>query len=253
MQIRFTRTLIAAAVALPLVAGLAPGLVGDASAQVALEEGGDEEGTPPPPPDETAGLEAANKPRLGIGLRIRNVRIPEGMFEWFIEDVPGSVSNVGIGLEIARRRGNFEFQFGLEYEHLTAPAGLWVEKGKPVMGGNVDRVVDNDFRWITAEVSFMNHSPIIDQVSLRYGGGAGIAVLMGSVNRTDQFCATNNLDSCVDAPAPNDNTPYDTPPVFIVVNAVIGLQIRPTPDIFINLEGGLRTLPFFGATAGYYF
>ena len=26
-----------------------------------------------------------------------------------------------------------------------------------------------------------------------------------------------------------------------------------TGEIFINIEGGLRTIPFFGTTAGYYF
>lgn len=253
MQTSFSRTarsLLAAAVAASLVPTLG---VGDAAAQVALEEGGgEEEGTPPPNPDQP-GLDAANKPRLGLGIRVRNVRIPEGMLEWFIEDVPAGVSNIGIGLELSRRRGNFEFQFGLEYEHLTVASGLWVEKGKPVMGGNVDKVRDDDFRWVTAEVSFMNHTPILDQLAFRYGGGAGIAVLMGAVRRTDQNCTTSSLDSCNDAPNPNLDTAYDTPPVFLVVNAIVGLQIKPTQEIFINLETGIRTVPFFGATAGYYF
>ncbi len=40
---------------------------------------------------------------------------------------------------------------------------------------------------------------------------------------------------------------------YRVVNAIVGLQIKPTDEIFINIEGGLRTIPFFGTTAGYYF
>jgi hypothetical protein len=31
------------------------------------------------------------------------------------------------------------------------------------------------------------------------------------------------------------------------------VQIRPIDKLFINIEGGLRTMPFFGMTAGYYF
>ena len=39
---------------------------------------------------------------------------------------------------------------------------------------------------------------------------------------------------------------YNLPPVFPVVNAIIGVQIKPTDKIVINIEGGIRTLPFFG-------
>ena len=220
------RTLTATAVALVLGVGAQA-----ATAQAALDEEG---GAPPPTSDEPLVVPA--KTHLGLGVRIRSVRIPASMLKWFIEDVPGGVSNVGLGLE-----------------HLTVVPGLYLEKGKAIQGGNVDRVVDDGFRWITAEVSFMNHTPIIPQLEFRYGGGAGIGIFQGSVNRTDQACAGESFETCVDAPAPNDNTPYDTPPVMLVVNAIIGLQIKPTNALFINVEGGLRTVPFFGTTVGYYF
>ncbi len=237
------RTLTATAVALVLGLGAR-----GAAAQVALDEEGGQ-----PPPSEGPVMVPDDKPHFGVGLRIRNVRIPASMLKWFIEEVPGGVSNVGFGLELSHRKGNFEFQFGLEYEHLTTAPGLYLEKGKSATGGNVDDVRDDGFRWITAEVSFMNHTPIIPQLQLRYGGGAGIGIFQGSVNRTDQQCGS--IDTCVDDPAPgaNRNTPYDTPPVMLVVNAIIGLQIKPTNEIFINVEGGLRTVPFFGTTVGYYF
>jgi hypothetical protein len=196
---------------------------------------------------------AAPLVRYGAAVRLRNVRIPEGMFEWFIEDVPGGVSNFGFGAELLRRKGDFEVSLGLEYEKLSVTPGLWVEKGKPIMGGSVDRVEDDGFGWVTAELTFMYHTPILPQLAVRYGGGAGIGVLLGDVRRTDQLCASNSLDSCIDAPAPNDDEPYDLPPVMLVVNAILGLQIRPTNEIFINVEGGLRTVPFFGVSGGYYF
>ena len=31
------------------------------------------------------------------------------------------------------------------------------------------------------------------------------------------------------------------------------LQIKPTPKAVINIEAGIRTLPFFGFSAGYFF
>jgi hypothetical protein len=45
---------------------------------------------------------------------------------------------------------------------------------------------------------------------------------------------------------------YDFPPVFPVVNAIIGLQIRPTPKAVVNIEGGIRTVPFIGLSVGYF-
>jgi len=38
-----------------------------------------------------------------------------------------------------------------------------------------------------------------------------------------------------------------------VVNAIIGFQIKPTEKAVINIEGGIRTFPFFGFSGGYFF
>jgi hypothetical protein len=202
----------------------------------------------------TSSLVEPPQTNIGIGLRLRNVRIPKGMLEWFVEEVPGGVSNIGIGAELSRRKGDFEVQFGLEYEKLTVTPGIWVEKDKPLPGATADDVRDDGFGWVTAELTFMYHTPIVPQLAVRYGGGAGLGILMGSVRRTDQVCLTSSTDSCVDDPTgENQDTPYSTPPVMLVVNAIIGLQVRPTNEIFINVETGVRTVPFFGVTAGYYF
>ncbi len=225
--------------------------VGSANAQAALDD--DSGGEPSALPGT---VDDAQKTRIGAGFRLRNVRIPEGMIEWFVEDVPGGVSNVGFGAELLRRKGDFEVQFGLEYEKLTVTDGPWLEKGKsiPAEPGAVDQVRDDGFSWITAELSFMYHTPIVPQLAVRYGGGAGIGLLMGDVRRTDQICTTGSFDSCnTDPLGENNDTPYDLPPVMLVVNAIIGLQIRPTDEIYINVETGLRTVPFFGMSAGYYF
>ena len=44
-----------------------------------------------------------------------------------------------------------------------------------------------------------------------------------------------------------------TTPVFPVVNLIVGLQFKPMEKMTINLEGGLRTLPFFGVSSTYFF
>ncbi len=221
---------------------------GSASAQAALDD--DSGGEPPAVP----GLLEGPKTNIGVGIRLRNVRIPEGMLEWFIEDVPGGVSNIGIGAELSRRKGEFEVSFGVEYEKLSVTPGIWIEKDKPLPGATADDVRDDGFGWVTAELSFMYHTPIVPQLAVRYGGGAGLGILMGDVRRTDQICTTSSTDSCMDdTTGENQDTAYDLPPVMLVVNAIIGLQIRPTNEMFINVETGIRTVPFFGVGGGYYF
>jgi len=221
-----------------------------ASAQVALD---DEEGTPPPDPSGST-LEDPNKTMIGAGIRLRSVHVPQGLIELFVERAEGGSSEFGIGLEVARRKGNFEVQFGLEYDKIYIEPGIWIDKGDMLPQDEPDFVEFDGFGWITAEVTFLNHTEIIKQLSVRYGGGAGIGIIRGDIRRTDYRCGSADLETCGEyGGAENVRRPYDIPPVMLVVNAIIGVQIRPVDKVFINVEGGIRTLPFFGVTGGYYF
>jgi hypothetical protein len=116
----------------------------------------------------------------------------------------------------------------------------------------------------------MNHVPINKYVAFRYGGGAGLGILSGELDHYNIACAagstnTNVAPGCVPArfggsgqytdPTPGTATQvkYDIPPVFPVVNAIIGVQIKPFDKAVINIEGGIRTLPFLGMSFGYFF
>ncbi len=238
------RTVTTAAAVLAVCLGAA-----SARAQAALDDDSSS-----PTPTATAAAPATEKSSIGLGFRIRNVRVPQSLIEIFVQRVPAGSSNVGFGLEVSRRKGQFEVQLGLEYEKIFIEKGIWIENGDMLPQDEPDYVEFDNFGWVTAELSFMYHTPIIPQLSVRYGGGAGIGVLTGDILRTDYRCSTTSLDSCSESPtATNIKKPYDLPPVMLVVNAIVGLQIKPTDEIFINIEGGLRTVPFFGMTAGYYF
>lgn len=110
--VRTHRIVTAAALAVAL--GAAPALADDDD---------------PAPATATA---AAPSTQIGVGVRIRNVRIPQGLIEAFVDRAPGGSSNVGFGLEVSRRRGQFEVQLGLEYEKIFIEKGLWIEKDKPI-------------------------------------------------------------------------------------------------------------------------
>jgi hypothetical protein len=224
----------------------------DAFAQAALADDDDDDEVAAPA---AAVEEPAFGPRIGVGLRLRNVRLPKSLLELFVDHAPGGSSQIGFGAEVIRRKGAFEFSFGLEYEKISVKDGVWVERDKPPPANEVDFVEFEDFGWITADVTFLHHTQFGPYFALRYGGGAGIGFFLGDVVRTDYRCTSTDIENDCEgySGSENDRTPYDLPPVFPVLTGLFGGQITPIPNLAINLEVGIRTLPFFGTTVAYYF
>lgn len=254
-------------------------LTGTARAQAALD---DSSAPPPPPPADPVAPPTTEAPKkdveYGVGLRLRNVRIPQGELELFMERTPGGTSNFGFGVDLTRRRGTIELQLGFEFEHITPPEGVYIENGKDVARGDAADYIlgpgraDSSLGWFTIEFTFLNHASLGKNLWLRYGGGLGLGIITGSLKRIDMLCnaATNSnpepgcnppgIRNGTGTPAPDEpgQTPgvpvsYDLPPVFPVVNAIVGLQYRPTPKSTVNLELGIRTLLFFGLSGSYFF
>lgn len=239
----------------------------------------DDEGRPVPTTDPAAAPTIVDdfpaKHEYGVGIRLRQVFVPKGLLELFVERAAGGASNTGIGVDLVRRRGNLELQLGFEFEHVQPGEGVWINSGDNVAAGaQADYMLGPDqagksLGWFSIEFTFLNHAPISDKVAFRYGGGAGIGFITGGLQKYDVTCvggATNEMPEpgCVPqgvtspsgnqgiapAGAPND---YDLPPVFPVVNAIVGVQVRPTKKAVINVETGIRTIPFIGLSGGYFF
>ncbi len=215
----------------------------------------------------------------GVALRLRSVHVPKSIVELFVDRAAGGASNVGLGVDLIRRRGTVEVQLGIEFEHITPTSGVWINKGDNIASGaEADFILppeDDPLGWLSIEFTFLNHAVINKYVAFRYGGGAGLGIITGNLYRYDVICApgsTNNNPEPGCRPAgtgfdtskyngggsPGGNgtgqrVKYDLPPVFPVINAIIGVQFRPTDKLVINLEGGIRTMPFFGTSVGYFF
>ena len=227
------------------------------------------------PTDPTA---AANPPEkdveYGVGIRLRNVIIPTAELELFLDRSAGGSNNVGIGFDLTRRRGNVELQLGFEYEKLTVGQGVWIASGDNVATGDeADWVLSPEdsgktLGWVTFEFTFLNHAPITKNLSVRYGGGAGLGIVLGELRHYNIVCAAGSTNSevspgCVPpryaggqgaySEGTETSVAYDLPPVFPVVNGIIGLQFKPTDKITLNLEGGIRTLLFWGISGSYFF
>lgn len=241
-----------ARIALPFVISvgtLSGVLAPEARAQAVLEGDPAAAALPGAPVATTEGPET----EWGLGIRLRNVRIPKAMVELFVDRATAGGSNYGIGVDLVRRKANFEVQLGVEYEKLSMDEGIWVESGKPIPQNEADFVEFNDFGWFTLEATFLFHTVLTKQLAIRYGAGAGIGVLFGEVTHVDRACTSSDPASCDMETNGGQKIPYDLPPVMPVLNAVIGLQVRPLEKMTINIEGGIRTLPFFGVSGTYFF
>jgi hypothetical protein len=198
--------------------------------------------------------------------------VPKAVLELFVDRAAGGAQNFGFGVDLTRRRGTTELQLGLEYEHVNVGQGVWINRGDNVATGDeADFVLGPDasghqLSWFTVEFTFINHAEINKTFAVRYGGGLGLGIVIGELDHYNIICsnATNNTPEpgCV-APrfggqgayseGSEVQVAYNLPPVFPVVNAILGLQIKPTERMTINIEGGIRTLPFFGVSAATFF
>jgi len=215
-------------------------------------------------PDDIVGekpLEQGAAAQLGIGLRMRYVFMPEGMLELFLEDAPSGMAHVGFGLEIVRRKGNFDIVVGLEYENIAPDDGLYLESGDvpgtPGGGMNPDETEFDSFALLGADVSFIWHAQIVPKVDFRYGAGIGIGAVLGSIYQTDTNCSVQgDINSCTpitggggDIHVKNE----DVPPVVPIVNVLIGTRIEVAPQLTLNIEGGFRDVFYLGAGTTYLF
>jgi hypothetical protein len=244
-----------ARIALPFVTSifglgfmLGVGLGGEAQAQAVLSE--DPTALPGAPVTSSADGDATE---WGLGIRLRNVRLPQGLVELFVDKATGGGSDLGIGVDLVRRKANFEVQLGVEYEKISMDSGIWIESGKPIPENEADFVEFDNFGWFTLEATFLFHTPLTKNLAIRYGAGAGVGVLFGEVTHVDRGCTSSDPESCTMETNGGQKIAYDLPPVMPVLNAVIGLQLRPLEKMTINIEGGIRTLPFFGASGTYFF
>jgi hypothetical protein len=208
----------------------------------------------------------------GLGVRLRSVWVPKKILQLFLERAAGGAQNYGLGVDLTRRRGTTELQLGFEYEQISVGQGVWINKGDDVsMGDEADYVLGSkasghQLGWFTIEFTFLNHAEITKFLAVRYGGGIGVGIVRGELDHYNIICtnATNTSPEpgCVPPSLGGQGmysegtqtlAKYDLPPVFPVVNFILGLELKPTDRMTINLEGGIRTLPFVGISTSVFF
>jgi hypothetical protein len=226
-----------------------------------------------------AGVVADDAIHYGVDIRLRSMHVPTGLLNLFITHAADGASNFGYGIDVIRRHGNLELAIGLEHEQITVGQGVWINSGDTVPQDDPDYVVigkdaqDGGLGWTTIDFTFVNHLVINKYVSFRYGAGAGIGIINGALDHYNVRCAgtaTNAspepgctptiLGGQASVTDPNGNIistntqyKYSIPPVFPVIDAIVGFQFHPIDKMLVDLELGLHTLPYIGANIGYMF
>jgi hypothetical protein len=192
----------------------------------------------------------------GIGVRVRTVYVPKFVLELFVEEASGSIVQPGFGLELDRRKGNFEMVLGFEYENLSPRDGFWLGKNNEPDDQPLYFNFDN-FSWVAADLAFLWNAPFNDKLSFRGGFGLGIGVVIGDVLQTDSTCtagADNLQEDCMVNPnAVKKDEPADLPPVLPVVDLLAGLQWKAASKLTVNLDTGFRSAPFIGLSSVFFF
>lgn len=198
----------------------------------------------------------------GIGARFRMIYVPELILELFVDEASSAILQPGFGLELARRKRNFELVLGVEFERATPDDGYWLGKDQDpnAAGETPDYLEFNGLGWISADVAVRWSAPFNEKLAFRYGAGLGLGVVLGEVLQTDTTCAPGTDDITEDCMRDTVavegrqlDEPADLPPVFPVLELLVGLQWRPAPKVTINLDAGIRTAPFAGLSSVVYF
>jgi hypothetical protein len=205
-------------------------------------------------------IEPEARTKMGVGLRLRYVTIPQFLINLFV-DHSTTMTSFGIGGEFVRRKGNFDIVVGVEYENVSPPDGLYQEKGEnPSADGQYPDLTEFDgLALLGLDVAFIWHANLHERVQLRYGAGLGIGLVLGKVYQTDTMCPAgttlddlDNVDQCpIATGATRDEA--DVPPVVPIVNLLVGFRVKVNEQVYLNIDGGFRNMFFFGVGTNYMF
>ncbi len=195
---------------------------------------------------------SAKKTLLGAGVRFRGIFVPESAFEWFVEEAPGSLSRVGAGVEGLMRRGNFDLALSFSWANLAPEEGIWLDEPDH----NPSLFEFDGFSWLSLDIYGIWRWPIDRTLAFRTGMGIGVGIPLGNMYETDYVCPTGQLELrfCMQSPTAKDiREKKDLPPVVPILDAILGLQVTLSDQVFLNIDGGLQTALFFGVSLSFFF
>lgn len=245
-------------------------------------------------PGEPAAREPAQvpvKPKssvlYGAGFQVRGVFVPSWFLNAFL-NASTPLNSVAIGGEFIRRKGNFDIVASINFGFYSPRDGNYMGKNKSY-AEDVDYIQFRNLNLLAFDVAFIWHHDFTKWLSLVYGAGLGIGVVLGDIYRISNTNCTpenvNDATQCFPGEASNldasrsawlanrekyltDHTGSkddDAPghprlwresgkwPVVPVVHLLLGVNFKITDHISVRVDGGFHNAFYCGATGQYFF
>lgn len=194
----------------------------------------------------------------GVAARLVWVSVPSFLLNIFTKkNVP--LSSWGTGIQLFRRKGNFDIALSFNYQNMSPDPGNWLGSSNNA-ATDTSFLVFQNFAMYGIDASFIWHAFFTDWFGMHYGAGVGIGILGGNIQRTKNLngnCTEANAgDPTMCTPGPMPPAPLaDVPPVVPILNAVLGVDFRvPTLRGWeARIEGGFYDAFFLGGGVGYTF
>jgi len=161
-----------------------------------------------------------------------------------------------IGLEYVIRTDEANGIFYFEYMPALMDAGYWDDREDPPDYKDGDYVAPDHLALFNFGANYGFEVKIQDWFSLIFGGGLGLAIRKGEINKWD----TVNEDGTIYLPwqnyerNPDDpNGSYDIPKVLPIIDIQAGVRFTISEQANIRIYGGLHNLIFVGASTGVVF
>jgi hypothetical protein len=118
-----------------------------------------------------------------LGLRYRGVLLPKPVMGWFLEGGKTVYVN-GVGPELSIPDGDGEYL-------LSAWLAFYSMSPVAIKGSGDEEaaweIVESQMKSLYLTVDYVWHTPLTGGLALSYGGGAGLGILFGALNRTQAW------------------------------------------------------------------
>lgn len=209
---------------------------------------------------EGADVAVEPKGRFGLGVRGRVHGLPSLALDLFYDQHPSlrDTARESFGLELIRRKGPVDVKFSFDYTNYTGSDGdgdAFLGKGDDI---NDLEFVKSSLQLLSVDVSVVGSAEIASWMHFIYGAGLGVGLIRGELVRTDSFAPDPNdpttRQPCNGVNDPNINCQEvnlvedSVPPVFPVLNMLLGMRFDLSKNVSMRLEGGLRGLSTYAGT-----
>ncbi len=200
---------------------------------------------PDPDPDPEPGDERDSS---FVSLHSRFVTVPDFVFG-LLFDVHPSYQNIaaGLGLELGSVDSAM-WVFELDWTPLVPDAGNWLEIETIAPGATY---LESDLHMISLDVSYRRYFGITDSFHFIFGGGLGVALLVGDLNMKEVLPTC--VEPVVDCPhwrSATDEAAELPTRVLPILHVTTGLQLDIGDDAMVRISAGFRNVLYAGLTVG---